>query len=95
MPLARLIGTDFAAIILAGLGGDFIWQWWPAHRSQMRAGAAAGLLLALCVIALTERWGAYQLRPVGMESTARRGTIPTFRKSWRPCGRLRPEEYTR
>jgi hypothetical protein len=71
VPLARLIsGRDFAAIILAGLGGDFIWQWWPAHRSQIRAAAAAGLLLALCVIALAERWGAYQASARGMEATA-------------------------
>ena len=71
VPLARLIsGRDFAAIILVGLGGDFIWQWWPAHRSQMRAAAAAALLLALCMIALVERWGAYHASARGMQAAA-------------------------
>jgi hypothetical protein len=70
LPLARLIsGRDFAAIMLAGLGGELIWMWWPAHGTPLRAGAAAALLVTLCVITLVDRWTLYQSSARGMELT--------------------------
>ena len=67
LPLSRLVpfrrfiaGSDFAAILLVGLGGEFIWNWWPWKFRGSRTLAPAALLLVLCAIALTQRWFLYE-----------------------------------
>ncbi len=67
LPLSHLIpfrrftaGSDFAAILLVGLGGEFIWNWWPWNFRGTRTLAPMALLLILCATALTQRWFLYQ-----------------------------------
>ncbi len=67
LPLSRLVpfrrfvaGSDFAAILLVGLGGEFIWNWWPWDLRGSRTLAPTALLLILCATALWQRWFLYQ-----------------------------------
>jgi hypothetical protein len=66
LPAASLVpfvrfgaGVDFGAILLAGLGGELIWNWWPWNFYQTRTVAPFALLLLFCTIALGERWAVY------------------------------------
>ncbi len=61
VPFMRFIaGSDLSAILLAGLGGELIWNWWPWNFFQSRTIAPLALLLVLCALALANRWNVYQ-----------------------------------
>jgi len=71
LPLVRLISArDFAAILLAGLGGELIWMWFPSRSPRIRTAAATAILVTFCVIALVERWDFYRGSSAGIEATA-------------------------
>lgn len=72
VPFSRfLAGGDFGAILLAGLGGELIWNRWPWKFRGDRTIAPLVLLAALCAIALVERWTFYRPMQDAMEASAR------------------------
>ena len=71
VPFQRLVsGGDFGAILLAGLGGELLWKWWPSNSSRIRAIASVAVLLVLCTLALAQRWTFYRTSTHEMKMSA-------------------------
>jgi hypothetical protein len=71
VPFQRLIaGGDFGAILLAGLGGELIWNGWARNFPRTRNLVPVAVLSALCAIALAERWTFYAPTQEQMRASA-------------------------
>ena len=70
LPFFRLMsGVDFAAILLAGLGGECIWKWCRSRSPRIRVMVPTLLLIAFFTPVIVERWGFYQISAQGLEAT--------------------------
>ncbi|HUO04453.1 MAG TPA: hypothetical protein VMU16_04565, partial [Candidatus Binataceae bacterium] len=76
IPMHRLLifnrfigGVDFGAILLMGIGGEWLWRWFARIRDPLRSIAPAVLILAILLPALQERDTYYKLNTVWLEQT--------------------------
>jgi membrane protein YfhO len=70
LPFFRFVsGVDFGAILIAGLGGELVWQWCRPRLPRIRILVAVALLSMLYAPMLLERWNFYRPEGEGMELT--------------------------
>ncbi len=68
VPFVRFsAGIDFGAILAAGLGGEFLWDWCSSSFARMQAFVAIALLLVLYTPAAAERWNFFRGNKAMME----------------------------
>jgi hypothetical protein len=66
----RFVGAfEFAAILLIGIGGEWLWERFSSLRDPWRVAAPAALVVALMIPALVERYRLYAVNTRALERT--------------------------